>query len=209
MSISAEVRWFFSGLPPEEVCNWLRPASCVVAEEPRTDTYLMLPGCRVVGVKLRDRRFEIKGLRDAPRDVDYPNGVRGRTDTWSKLTLDDPIVTRLGRVASTAGSEPIVQVEKRRRLVRYSAARGGDMQAVAPGERPAEGCLVELTELGVEGRHWWTLGLEAFGSPERVVGILAMAAQMVFTDPPPCRLIPADSIAYPAWLDELVRLQEA
>jgi hypothetical protein len=191
MQPSAEVRWFDSEPLPEDLRLWFQRRCPMADENRRTDSYLVLPGSTVVGVKLREGRLEIKAQREPAREVRYPNGVAGRADGWIKLSLETSI---------ESNGPSLVHVNKHRRLQCYSLD-AGHPTLLAAGGHPSEGCFCELTALEVGDRKFWTLGLEAFGSAEHVDAILAATANYVFApEVCPKPLQTEMSFAYPAWL---------
>ena len=108
-----------------------------------------------------------------------------------------------------AGGE---QFEKLRWLRKYGIGAGPRIEEIDKDKRPNEGCNVELTELshvspnGDDGWHWWTIGFEAFGPPERVGDNLQAGLGEFFakTDrPPPAPMLEANSMSYPAWFEEI------
>ena len=188
---SAEVRWFDVEPLPKDLRLWFQRRCPMADENRRTDSYLVMPGSTVVGVKLREGRLEIKAQREPAREVRYPNGVAGRADGWIKLSLETSI-------ESTGLS--LINVNKHRRLQCYSFD-AGHPTLVGAGDQSVEGCSCELTALEIGDRKFWTLGLEAFGPAEHVDAILAATASYVFAPeacPKPLRI--QMSFSYPAWL---------
>jgi len=61
--------------------------------------------------------------------------------------------------------------------------------------------LVEITQLKIQSvpQQWWTLGFEAFGNPQQVVGILKETLQSALTDSP-IRATNQQAYDYPEWL---------
>ena len=64
MLISNELRWFYPGNLPENIQLWFQQ-NCLLdplkSPEAREDVYLYSPGCDYLGIKLRQRRLEVKG----------------------------------------------------------------------------------------------------------------------------------------------------
>ena len=171
---SAEIRWFIKGEPAKPANRWIQQSGSGKAEPARTDTYLYLPGCETVGVKLRQGLFEVKAQTRGRESVQYESGLTGYREGWVKWSqkLDD---------LHTKGAESgdtWVSVEKRRQL-RIFAVDGAEILEVPLGRHiDGAGCQVELAELtvdypGYEGpRTWWGVCLEAFGGPDTVFDTL-------------------------------------
>jgi hypothetical protein len=190
---SAEVRWFVRGPVDPLVAAWFESSDPPPQQEsPRVDHYLDRVD-ESLGIKLREGKIEVKRREAIIGDLAVGGRVLGVVERWRKwsFTLDDRDVPR----------DSWIVVEKRRRLRKY-AIRDGRAVAVPAGDRPAQGCNVELTELRVADDSWWTLGLEAYGDESTLEDQLWLAARAVFGDDAPPLTID-DSYAYPAWLRRL------
>ncbi len=212
---SAEIRWFFPEpemgafqdlfpkAPPGDRLNW---------QQTRTDIYRVIPGADILGLKVRgDGGLQLKSLRSAPAEFLWkPEGefalpvMLGRTDAWVKWDLPE------NRDEKLLPDAREVHVRKVRWVRKYSADRGALRQVYAhgPGSRPASGCTVERTELTAGQERWLSLGLEAFGEPDRVRATLDEAVALVMqgaSESDILGLSGACSQSYPAWLDAYVR----
>lgn len=173
--LTAELRWFGAGPPPEVL--WERARSLAgpdVAEETRTDRYLLFDQAETAGFKLREGRLEAKLLvRRLGRWPLVAGRAAGIAEVWEKRSLDF-------RGETPGASDDWVDVEKRRLL--WSAAPD---------------CNAEIAALRVAGRDGWTLGFEASGDDRETA--LRRAADTVLRSlavPLPA----ADSFSYPTWL---------
>ncbi|MER8688001.1 hypothetical protein [Mesorhizobium sp. M1136] len=203
MQPSAEIRWFHPGPIPEKFSEWFKQQPFVKDEDPRTDIYLVLPGSKTVGVKLREGLFEIKAEREPPRKVAFTKDVAGYTDAWIKFSLDNPVVAALETAIISSGA-PLLRIGKRRSLQRYSFDKGAPEPVRSKKPLPKQGCLFELTSLIVGKQKFWTLGFEAFGTIDRQKAYVAQTAEHVFAVegcPSPLRL--GASFSYPVWLRSL------
>ena len=62
-------------------------------------------------------------------------------------------------------------------------------------------CRIELTELLVQGEHWWTLGLESHGDDETAVSTkLLPAIDWIISFGQPLQHNNLASFGYPQWL---------
>jgi hypothetical protein len=194
---TAECRWFFEGTP-EPPRLGIAPGIWSEAED-RTDHYLLARHCDTMGLKLRHGKLEIKVRCSEPA----PHGdgpLAGFVETWHKISIDHPAVEALWP-ALTAEEGPPIKVDKRRWQIRYASKPGG-VRRVAKDEQSSEGCGVELTELDLAGRHWWSLGFEAVAPADAVRGILTVTMR-AFTAEFDIPSFPRQaSRGYPAWLHE-------
>ena len=64
--------------------------------------------------------------------------------------------------------------------------------------------MVELTEIGVRGEAWWSVGFEATGPVRQLRGTLEHAAGLVFAWalPPGVRFSLGNSHSYAYWLGQ-------
>ncbi|HEU0060983.1 MAG TPA: hypothetical protein VFR19_13975, partial [Hyphomicrobiaceae bacterium] len=95
----------------------------------------------------------------------------------------------------------LIKVAKQRWMRKFKVDGGSvrELAASESGER-GSGCDAELTLLeGPDRTSWWTVGLEAFGAFDEVVGDLtATVAVLQRRSPPP--LPAAEAMGYPGWL---------
>ena len=201
MIVSAELRWFWEGSAPTPLERWFAGSACPPGGgTPREDVYLLEPGQAELGLKQRGRRggVEVKGL---VRRAEHPLSAgpfAGHVEIWSKWTSE---VLRLSDFPSIV----VRKVRRLRKLDTRSAhvteiALGAD-ERPRQGALPEEGCNVELTEVGIVGRSevWSTLGLEAFGSLDRVeVHLERAVGYLLGTEVPEFRRGTEQS--YPGWI---------
>ncbi len=181
---SCEIRWFWPGTCPRAVAAWFGRgdvAPSPAPDEPRADVYVRDSRQVELGIKRRGNKpgYEIKGLLAADCGLALPAPFTGPVQRWCKWTTE---ALRLADV-------PTITILKWRRLRKLDLDDPAQAHEVALGKAerllvadtvlPANGCHLELTELSVYGcggpERWWTLGLEAFGPPDRVEANLARA----------------------------------
>lgn len=201
---SAEIRWFFEGGPDAGVRDWFEASALKREEAPRVDSYLVLPGCQTCGVKIRQGHFEVKAQTSPPEIVRFGNGITGSRTAWVKWSSE---MAGAPIVKEQQGPETWVQVEKSRTLRLFDLADRVE-------EKPASvwlsgpGCHAEFSLLRVAGdsgkwgaaKSWWSVCLEAFGSPEDVLDHLDKMAASEVLQPLGAALPAAASMSYPEWL---------
>ena len=211
---SGEFRWFCPGTPPDELAGWIGAGELGVAEAPRVDAYLVLPGCETTGVKIREGRFEIKARTSDPQAVVVTDSVSGIRDRWVKWSRQAPNIDALRALVAAPGDDWAF-VGKRRRLRKFTLV-DGTVREVAASELPLRGFQVELSALRATGGKldeseaatsrlpdadpWWSLSLEAFGPPGNVLQDVLAAADYLCRAVPGLRLGTRFSAGYPAWL---------
>ena len=178
MFYSSEIRWFFAGEPDPASVDWFAASRFGRQEEPRTDAYLLLPGCTTAGVKVREGRFEVKAQTSPREPVQFDNGVRGFEESWVKWSRG----LEGADAAWLEGEETWISVIKRR-VLRLYAIDGEQVDEVPVGQFiDGAGCQLELAELTVPpsgtapGTEWWSICLEAFGAPGQTQDTLTVMA---------------------------------
>jgi len=200
---TTEARWFWVAENLQGLNTWFagRSLDGARAPETRTDEYLVLPNCRTAGIKLRNRRLEVKALvADAGEHV-FHDGLTGQVQRWVKWSLEDLDLT----ARSSLGMEPAGsrQVTKSRLLRRY-AWTGKPRELSSEHSDSASSCHIELTSISL--RHspgsWVTFGIESHGKDADPIEVLIKTARHFFLKQPkvPDELLKATSLSYPEWL---------
>jgi hypothetical protein len=199
---TVEARWFMVGRVPEEAQWWFERSGPVTNAQPRTDSYLRLPGVTSIGIKLREGRFEVKR-----REIDFGlallgSRVTGRLGLWRKwsftVSVTDP---------TEVPDDGWINIAKERRLRKYAIDDVTGLTAVDPDSFPERGCSVELTEMNVRDVEWWSVGFEAFGPDEaRLRSTLELVATTCLDSQDHPALHAENSFDYPEWLADLTHI---
>ena len=192
-----EVRWFGEGTVPAEVWEWFHQGEQEPEGQPtRIDYYLRLPNTDSLGIKLREGRVEIKQRHRQHGVVHFHKRVAGVVEHWRKWSFQ---LARLPSIVTPAPSW--IGVSKERKLRRYRLTADQVVVAVSAHEHPDQGCGLELTNIRVAGKDWWSLGFEAFGDEAILQETLLRVAKQVLAVSEPPTLDAADSCGYPKWLE--------
>ena len=190
---SLEVRWILPGPSQAAVAAWY--ARFEAAVESREDVYLLGPRWPGTAVKLRNgRAFEVKVYRGSPGILEVAGCARGRLESWDKWSLPCELLSQDG--AALLGRRPV------RKLIRKFTLARGQSVARVPASAEEAACEVELTEVHVGGRAWWTLAFEATGPAGLLRAELETTAALVFAQALPggVELGTDDSQSYAQWL---------
>lgn len=174
-----EIRWFARGLPPAGVVAWAE-ARGLTRSDAREDLYVLLPGAGTVGIKLREGRVEVKARTEEsiPWRV---HALAGHLERWAKWSQPVGVVAGWGEGPDVH----MVRVEKER------------------WARWANGRLMEVTSIRVEGQEWWTLAVE-HTDLQAQPGDLERVLQELGEMPGIAGVVTADnSMSYPEWLTGL------
>ena len=191
MVCTVELRWFFAGRLPQSAVGWFRAFGTNEQQPPRTDRYLR-PSDAAMNVKLREGRVEAKRRMAAPHYVVLGGSHGGQMAQWCKWSF---------ALAEPPGDldDNWVPVRKTRWLLRYAWTDG--MLEVTRDADLEPRCEVELSEVEVLGRPWWSLCCEASGDEADVLTSFALQTARHLADSnPPHTLKPEASYGYPAWL---------
>jgi hypothetical protein len=200
MLATVEMRWFYEGEIPASMWAWFRSDMQHTDVQPaREDCYLSLPDCDSLGIKLRQGRIELKQHCQEYGAVRVHERIAGVPQLWRKwsfLLADSHLMP-----AGVPGQPPgWIPVRKERALRTYRVAGEGTVTALPPGEFPPRGCHLELTELRVQARMWWTFGLEASGEETTLHSDLLLVARKTLAVGDPPSFAPGDCSSYPRWL---------
>ena len=152
-----------------------------------------MPG---LSVKVRGGgALEVKVYRGGPGILEVAGRARGRLQYWQKWSFP---FSPLRKDGSPAGWQPVT---KTRRLSRFTLA-GRPVLVTAPGPATGPACTVELTEVRLRGKAWWSLGFEAAGTAGLLRSGLEATAALVFAQALPggVQLGADDSRSYVEWL---------
>ncbi len=202
---SAEIRWFRPGPVPEETLKWFRSVHARIPEQPaRTDYYLSLPGNNAMSIKFREEMIEFKQAYGEENLTWTNDKVSGKAGKWQKWSY--PLENEAGAMNSVnVYSESWIKVVKQRSLILFQASDTGMPKPTTASILPENGCGLEITrvELPDKNERWWTLGLEAFGREDKLMDMLSLVAELVFSLPgcPELKLI--ESMSYPGWMAKM------
>jgi hypothetical protein len=210
---SVEVRWFGRGAIPEVITDWFYQAELPPeSESNRDDYYLRLAGIETIGVKLRQGNIEQKVRQQPPASGGLHPFAEGQVEHWRKWSFKlNEHDANLDAIAN--GDADWVRVAKERLLRKYAITDGQVVTQVRIGDRPAEGCNLELTRIRVGGdavsplaaAEWWTIGFESFGTETAIADHLRMVVKHVFSKTQALPLRAEASYGYPHWLNLLAR----
>jgi hypothetical protein len=192
---SLEVRWIFPGQLQAAMAPWF--GRFPAAAESREDAYLLDPHLRGLSVKVRGGGLlEVKVYRGSPGILDVAGRARGCLETWQKWSFPcNPPSQGNGHPAGW-------RLVRKRRLISVFPPAGADVRAALPGLDEKPGCAVELTQIRMGGKTWWTLGFEATGPTGTLRHALETTATLVFADAPPGGVAfgEGNSRSYAEWL---------
>ena len=201
MVTSAELRWFWRGRCPQPVHDWFFKSGLPPGGGfSRVDKYVPQRGEPEISIKKRGDKpgFEVKGLvatRNNPELVPLAPHV----EIWCKWSCTIRGVKLADEVAVT--KTRWLRKFDTLKHVRSEIPLGANEKPTPGYSLPAQGCNVELTEVGMAGHagRWWTLGFEAFGDLDSVPTNLTLT--VLPEKPLLLRIMGSGAfLSYPAWL---------
>ncbi|XZN91418.1 MAG: hypothetical protein ACM65M_00610 [Microcoleus sp.] len=203
MRTSLEMRWFCNGMLPKAIGQWFGSESLggyLSPPEEREDLYLLIPGCDYLGVKLRQKNLQVKWRQAESGAMLFGNRWEGKAEKWLKWICADTMGPLPADLIATG---KWVKVKKKRAQRLYQVSAPGVLMSV-PVEAPIpQGCIVEITQLNINGSPSWTLGFEAFGSESFLTESLQTVATWTNKSYQAQKLKVEDSSGYPIWLRSL------
>ena len=204
---SIEIRWFLNEPEAKKTAlEWFKKIGGKLDNpEVRTDFYLPRSYGNSVGLKLRTfkniPKVEVKEKLDTIEMVDA-KGI-GIVEVWNKwrFTLDAKDET-----STEINSEKTewVKMEKSRSLIKYEILPDNKFQIVDNDVDFA--CNVEITDIKIGDKDWWTLGFETFRTDdnyEKSLKSLEIIYKEVMTKELLQILKPESSYSYPALIEIL------
>ena len=204
---SIEIRWFLNEPETRKIAlEWFKKIGGKLDNpEVRTDFYLPRSYGNSVGLKLRTfkniPKVEVKEKLDTIEMVDA-KGI-GIVEVWNKwrFTLDAKDET-----STEINSEKTewVKMEKSRSLIKYEILPDNKFQIVDNDVDFA--CNVEITDIKIGNKDWWTLGFETFRTDddyEKSLKSLELIYKEVMTKEIVRILKHENSYSYPALIEKL------
>ena len=206
MLTTNELRWFYRGTLPTEIAVWMAAHSLgdyLSTPESREDVYLYVPECDYLGIKLRQKRLEIKLRKAELGNMTFGDNLAGKLEKWVKWSCEDPTTESL-LPPDLIKKAPWVSVQKVRQQRKYEINGDRTLKSVPMERNISQGCNLEITQLTIRDNAWWSLALEAFGKDDRLTKNLEITANWVFQNNGVLELQLQNSYAYPKWLSLVI-----
>lgn len=203
MLTTAEMRWFYPGKLTEGVLQWFKQDQLgyLTPAEEREDIYLYVPESEFVGIKLRQRRLEIKWRQAELGNLQFGK-VTGKSEKWTKWLCEDPS-NECFQPQDAMGKKAWVIIKKVRMQRKYQISPEQIIVAIPVNDSSVRTCSVEITQLEMNHNLWWSLAFEASVNDESPLDNLKCVAEWIF-ETYPGELQIENSYAYPTWLDIIV-----
>ena len=215
---SREVRWFFEGSLENNggLLQWFRSAEpfarrgdvpqAVLQErlDGTPDVYLLLPGHADMGIKWREGLLQIKGRVASAGPAAFGGEHEGIVERWAKWSYSD--LPDDYRALFDSGRKLRTASVSKTRAVRLINLENGvaDAEEVDISTWLDRGIAAEITDIGIGGQEYCTLGFEAFPDAAIRQGVFndAVSAFLGALGDPVLKT--GQSMSYPAWLQSLL-----
>ncbi len=192
---SREIRWF-SKNKDRNISGWFNSKGYDFEKiEGRTDFYLLLPGRKDMGVKLREGNIEIKHLVALPVKGKLSRNLQGYFEDYIKWSFN---IERRDEITSRVldGNYPQwINIHKERLGVKLTI-KSNKIQLIDIDQEIDSGCQIEYTRIHLMNEIWYSFNLEWFG--EEILNIEEEFLNNILGD---TKFFPEDSMGYAEFLN--------
>jgi hypothetical protein len=178
----------------------------------REDLYAVIPNAEDMGIKWREGELQIKGRREDCGVQYFGRSVFGRVEQWLKWSYESESIKAAFMPWFNAKAERgprIIGVTKLRALRKIWIDGKGKASEVSSQEAfPDRAVNVELTQLEVLGKRYWSLGLEAFPDDSGMAPAFNYVAERFLSRLEGIKLDITNTDSYPTWLSESCKRAE-
>ncbi len=196
---SSEMRWFYNWNQNDfqSVLDWLKSILKELSAEPDREDYYLHTGNPDKGIKLRPygskRHLEMKFLSNQENRI---SPFKGRKEDWTKWSVPLPKEFKV----DVKVDPKWIGVEKTRYLLKISLTQSTPRVLQADGKGTKEGCNVELTQLRVKEKKYWTFSFESFSKSGKEEKNLENGLEFLSLKNPPEIIQTGISCGYMEWI---------
>ncbi len=165
---SIELRWFFKGVIPKNVTKFCNLSfKCKI--EYRTDYYLELKNCNNLGIKLRDKRLEIKWRQNRYDIIKLFNqNISGNIESWVRWEwVDGTSYNDIIKFMDIHTDSPLIKVDKKRSQKKF-IVKDSILEEIHCDQCDFD-CALEVTELKIKNQIWWSVGFDIFKGEDKTL----------------------------------------
>ncbi len=197
---SIEIRWFYPGVLPDEISKWFATLGKPLEKiDTRSDFYLQ-SSSPDIGVKLRQGNLEVKS-RQQDWTIVIDGWEHSQVEQWTKwICLDD----RSSLTSSTIGSKlGWIKVDKIRDRRLYRVDFNDRLQLTQIPIPIDKAVAIEMTQLQVKDRIWWTIACEYLGNNISIDLQFVPLVRSLLVDFSLADRTRSISCGYPQWLNQV------
>lgn len=209
---STETRWFLNDKSLEVIENWFNSKDLFFKGKdlfPRQDYYLNLLH-KNLGIKIREPKkdengalktqLEIKILSRDDGAVKFNNGNTSYVNSWKKYSfslvpneIESSEIIKLF-LPNSVNSTDWLKIDKDRLLIKFDVK---NERLVSSDTIVDQGAGIELTKLKMNGKIYYSLGIEAFSTSNKEQQNFDIATGFLFNELKISGLKKEDSLSYP------------
>ncbi len=196
---SIELRWFFNGAIPKNVAKFcILSFKCKI--EYRTDYYLQLKNCNYLGIKLRDKRLEIKWRKNNNDIIKLLNQhISGNIESWVRWEwTDGTSYNDIIKFVDMHIDSPYIKVDKKRSQKKFNVKN--TMLEEIHFDQCNFDCAMEVTELKINNQLWWSVGFDIFKGEDKT--LFEVMIKDHFMQNLSVKLDVENSYSYPEWISK-------
>ncbi|UVT14291.1 MAG: hypothetical protein H8K04_10480 [Nitrospira sp.] len=201
VTTSAEVHWFCEGPIPENLMIWFKRSKLMFEDSKHDHLYLAFNHATPVGFALREGSLDVESLQKSSDLHRFTERTHARIHLWLKWSHE---ASKLDEdVRALFENDRWVKVRTQRRLRKFSLDQGTLSEVRGNDSSPQTACHIELTNVELGARKFWSLGFESFGHANQVEETLRTVSAYCFSErdsPLKRSLNGAQSLPYPEWI---------
>ncbi len=201
ITTSADVRWFREGIIPEELMVWFKRGKAMHEDARQRYLYLPFTHARTVGFTLREGTLYIQSLQKSLGLHRFAANLKGHVQLWIRWSHK---ISEIDRDLRTLfENDRWANVCEQRRFRKFCLHQGKVSEVPGNDCIAQTACHVELTEIEVGAKKFWSFGIESFGHAEQVEETLNAVSTYCFSErqsPLKRALNCAQSRSYPEWI---------
>ena len=215
--MSFELRWFHKGNTPKKVDTWFANDIFFKEHLPSThkfsDCYLRVNDLEYASVKFRDKKLDIKWRQHDYSIKDMHGIVNGMVEdwlywTWKDSEAEEKIDLFLKR---NRNNNPWITLDKKRIQRKYNVTLSSGNSHLTPisdkEKMDKADCAIELTRIGIKGKSWWSIGVDAYYSDgknnKNCKRNMKIATNSLFRNYPKHDLHTKNSFSYPKFISQI------
>ena len=198
---TVEVRWFFKDAIYDNLNSKMLADSQNLEKQPlRVDYYYDNTSSGSMGIKIREKRIEIKNRKHDYGITRISDHFEGKVEQWYKWGFDISVINEDYQNIAKSNSSWI-EVKKERKLCKYMISDDKKVKVLSLSEYSTNACNFEITDIVIEGKKCHSIGFESYGDEGSLYENLILVVREVLLDKRLLSFKADNSFGYPQWID--------
>lgn len=200
---SIEVRWFSKGLIPEKIIKFYN-LERINSFEIRTDLYFIIKNCDYLGVKIRNKKLEIKWRKNSTQFAPPESDIVGNIEYWTRWEWNDlNAYNDFTKFLNISNTYPVIKIEKKRIQKRFNIHNKKLVEVLSPSQYLNFDCAMEITELIINRQQWWSISFDLLKVEDEIPIFLHLIENQQL-DNLGIELKKENSYGFPNWISNIV-----